>query len=77
MILIDRIIPDPNHWADALWPGSIAMMFLGFGNPPWFEVATFFAVAVLLNGFLFALLGAFVGLIWVILFGQSQFIRPN
>jgi hypothetical protein len=77
MILVDSIIRDSDHWADALWPGSIAMAFLGFGNPPWFEVAAFFAVAVLLNGFLFALLGAFVGLICVILFGQSEFIRPN
>jgi hypothetical protein len=77
MILVDRVIPDSNHWADALWPGSIAMAFAGFGNPPWFVVAGFFAVAVLLNGLIFALLGAFVGLICLIMFGQSQFIRPN
>jgi hypothetical protein len=77
-ILVEMIPPGPNDWAAApLWPGAIAMIFLGFGNPPWFEVVAFFAVAVLLNGLIFALVGAFVGLIGVILFGQSQFIRPD
>jgi hypothetical protein len=75
--LVNLIIPGPNHWADGLFPGSIAMALVGFGNPPWFAVAAFFAVAVLLNGLIFALLGTLVGLICVVLFGQSEFIRPN
>lgn len=76
-ILVQTIIPGPNHWADALWPGAVAMALAGFGNPPWFVVAAFFAAAVLLNGLIFAAFGGFVGLICVILFGQSQFVRPD
>jgi hypothetical protein len=74
-IAINLIAPGPHHWCGWLYPGSVVLFFLAFGRPSHFEVACFYAVSIVLNAIVLAIWGFLVGLIFVILFGKSEFIR--
>ena len=53
------------------------MFIVGFGHPSALLALSFFALSLILNALTFSVFGMLVGLVVLILFGQSDFIRTD